>query len=71
VVVAQINDLVVAKATGSMPQNVNFAISLGTLRRFLQNNHVQILESELESNMKPHDIAKIARKYTVAIDCWK
>src|SRR5262249_43101889 len=35
VVVGKLNAIAVAEATGDIPQNVNFAVSLGTLQSFL------------------------------------
>jgi hypothetical protein len=40
VVVGKLNAVAVAEATGDIPQNVNFAVSLGTLQSFLDTNSV-------------------------------
>ena len=40
VVAEKLNALKIAKATGSIPENINFAIKIGALRDFLDNNVV-------------------------------
>jgi S1-C subfamily serine protease len=40
VVVGKLNAVKVAEATGDIPQNVNFAVSLGTLQSFLNANSI-------------------------------
>ena len=53
-------------------QNVNYAVSLGAVRRFLDD---YLGEEEVEENTEkgkigPIEIAKAAREFTVMIDCW-
>jgi S1-C subfamily serine protease len=67
VVVARLS----SRAGGDVPQNVNFAVSLGSLRAFLNTHRVEFAESVGQFPRKPRDIATSARQYTVAIDCWK
>ena len=71
IVVAKLDALKMAKATGDIPENVNFAISLDTLRDFLRSNHIEFIENAERADLKPRDIAASVRQYTVAIDCWK
>lgn len=61
------------KATGSVGQNVNFAVNGQTVKAFLDANKVSYKTgggffSREKSNT---DIAEEARKRTVALECWK
>ena len=57
------------KMTGSIPENINFAIKTGTLRDFLDKNAVTYRTSASASEMKISDIASRARAYMVRISC--
>lgn len=73
VVVQKLDAVKVAKLTGDVPQNVNFAINEATARAFLDSNQVpyktgawwRFWDKSLE------DTAAEARKYTVVVECWK
>jgi S1-C subfamily serine protease len=69
VVAEKLNALKVAKATGDLPENINFAIKTGALRDFLDNNVVPYRTSEPTSEMKTAEIASAAREYTMLITC--
>lgn len=73
VVSMKLSDSKMAKATGSVGQNVNFAVNGQTVRAFLDANQVPYktgggLFSREKSNA---DIAEEARKWTVLVECWK
>ncbi len=71
VVVARLDAVKLVQRTGRLPQNVNFAISEGTVRAFLDANNVPY---EVEPSDKPlptADIAAKAREFTVRVECWK
>ena len=69
VVAEKLNALKIAKATGSIPENINFAIKTGALRDFLDNNVVSFRTAESISEMKTSEIASAARAYTMLISC--
>ncbi|HTE76220.1 MAG TPA: S1C family serine protease [Xanthobacteraceae bacterium] len=69
VVTAKLNALRIAKATGDIPENINFAIKTGALRDFLDNSAVSYSTAEPGSEMKTADIASAARTYTMLISC--
>jgi hypothetical protein len=69
VVVEKIDAIKVARATGDIPQNVNFAISLGTLQSFLNANGVAYALSDGKGTKSPAEIAAEASRYTVLIEC--
>ncbi len=68
-VTAKLNALRIAKATGDIPENINFAIKTGALRDFLDNSAVSYSTAEPGSEMKTADIASAARTYTMLISC--
>jgi hypothetical protein len=69
VVVGKLNAMKVAEAIGDIPQNVNFAVSLGTLQSFLNANGVAYMLDDSNSAKSPADIAAEASRYTVLIEC--
>ena len=69
VVVAQLNKFAIAKATGSIPENVNFGIKASTLRQFLNSKGIPTKWSERKTSMSPEKLAGIAQKQTVMVMC--
>ena len=57
VVVGKLNAMKVAEAIGDIPQNVNFAVSLGTLQSFLNANGVPYILDDSKATKSPADIA--------------
>jgi len=68
-VAAKLNALKVAKATGDIPENINFAIKTGMIRDFLDNSVVAYQTSEANTELKTAEIARNARVYTLLISC--
>lgn len=71
VVVSKLNALKVARATGDIPQNVNFAVSLFTLQGFLEANGVNYATAPSNKNMVTADVAEIGKRFTVLLECYK
>ena len=73
VVSMKLDDGVAAKATGQIPQNVNFAVNGQTTKAFLDANKVPYkVGGGLFSREKNNaDIAEDAKKWTVLVECWK
>lgn len=71
VVAAKLDAVRMARATGSIPENINFAIKTGALRDFLDNSAVGYRTAEGRDGAKKEtsDIAKDARGYTLLITC--
>ena len=70
VVAAKLNALKFVKATGNIPENINFAIKTGALRDFLDNSAVMYRDTERrESNRETAEVAKKARGFTLLISC--
>jgi S1-C subfamily serine protease len=69
VVAAKLNALKFVKATGNIPENINFAIKTGALRDFLDNSVVPYQTSDAKIELKTADIARNARAFTLLITC--
>jgi S1-C subfamily serine protease len=68
-VAAKLNALKFVKATGNIPENINFAIKTGALRDFLDNSVVAYQTADAKSELKTPDIARNARAFTLLISC--
>lgn len=60
VVVEKLNALAVAKVTGDIPQNINFAIRIPVVKSFLEINEIDFSSAESTQDMKVADIAEMA-----------
>jgi S1-C subfamily serine protease len=70
VVSGKLDALRVARATGNIPENINFAIKTGALRDFLDNSVVMYRVTERrEAKKETAEIAKSARGFTLLISC--
>jgi serine protease Do len=69
VVVSQLNKMKVAKAIGSLPENVNFGIKASVVRRFLNSAGLPTKWSERSQPMSTRDLAKIAKNQTLIVFC--
>jgi S1-C subfamily serine protease len=68
-VAAKLNAVKFARATGNIPENINFAIKTGTIRDFLDNSVVPYQTTESKGELKTAEIAGNARNYTLLISC--
>jgi len=71
VVVAQLNKLKVAKAIGSLPENVNFGIKTSAVRQFLNSSGLPSKWSTRSKKMSNQELAKIAQKQTLMVMCYR
>ncbi|KRR00082.1 S1C family serine protease [Bradyrhizobium valentinum] len=69
VVAAKLNAIKFVRATGNIPENINFAIKTGALRDFLDNSVVPYQISDAKAELKTADIARNARAFTYLISC--
>ena len=69
--VSKLNAMLIAQVARDLPQNINFAITASTARKFL--DHYDVLYSVVRSKKTRSvaEIAAMARKFTVRIECWK
>jgi S1-C subfamily serine protease len=68
-VAAKLNALKFARATGNIPENINFAIKTGMLRDFLDNSVVPYQTTDSKNELKTSDVARNARAFTLLISC--
>ncbi len=68
-VAAKLNALKFARATGDIPENINFAIKTGMLRDFLDNSVVPYQTTDSKNELKTSDVARNARAFTLLISC--
>ena len=69
VVVAKLDALRSAIATGDIPQNVNFAVSLDILSEFLTKNKVAVRESPAAKALDTASVAELAQTFTYRVEC--
>ena len=71
VVVAKLDALQVARVTGDVPQNVNFAVHWSEVRAFLDEEGIQYRREPSPRAANTPDIAALARKMSVGVECTK
>ncbi|MCB9967552.1 MAG: SEL1-like repeat protein [Geminicoccaceae bacterium] len=71
VVVAKLDAMKVADATGDIPQNVNFAVKAAIARSFLDANDVAYASAPAEGAMSAADVGAAAKAMTVLVECWR
>ncbi|WP_407177593.1 S1C family serine protease [Bradyrhizobium sp. STM 3562] len=69
VVTGKLDAVTMVQATGSIPENINFAIKTGAIRDFLDNSVVPYETAEPKGELKTPEIADKARAYTLLITC--
>jgi S1-C subfamily serine protease len=68
-VAAKLNAFKFAKATGNIPENINFAIKTGMLRDFLDNSVVAYQTADAKADLQTSDNSRNARAFTLLIAC--
>jgi hypothetical protein len=63
--------LAIAEATGSLPQNINFAIKSAIIREFLDAHRVEYASGQSATKLDPADVGETASKSTVLLECYK
>jgi len=69
VVVAQLDKLKMAKAIGSLPENVNFGIKASTVRQFLMSSGLPSKKSEQTEEKSTQQLAEIAKNQALMVMC--
>jgi S1-C subfamily serine protease len=64
-----LNALLMVKATGSVPQNVNFSIKASVVRDFLDAKAITYEVIPSTHTMSPEEVSEIGRRSTVLIEC--
>lgn len=71
VATAKLDPFVVARETGDIPQNINFAVSAGIARAFLDAEGVRYEILPSDTALQTENIATRARQFTLRIECRK
>jgi TPR repeat protein/stage V sporulation protein SpoVS len=71
IVAGKLNAMKVAKVTGDIPENVNFAIKAGLAREFLDAKGIEYRTAPSSTRMETGAIAERARNFLVLIECYK
>jgi hypothetical protein len=69
VVTAKLNAVGIARFTGDIPQNVNFAIKAEVARAFLDSRGISYQTVRSEQQLATADVGDIARPFTAYIEC--
>ncbi len=69
VVQSKLDALKAVRATGDIPQNVNFAVSLDVLADFLTKNGVSFLAVNRQAAIETTQVAEMAQSFTYKISC--
>jgi hypothetical protein len=69
VITAKLDALAIAKRTGDVPQNVNFAVKSGVLETFLQAHKIPYDVAVTDAQLAVADVADVAKQASVRIEC--
>jgi S1-C subfamily serine protease len=69
VITAKLDAVAIAKRTGDIPQNVNFAVNGQQLERFLQDAHVAYQKRATDRQIAVADIAEAVKRAAVRLEC--
>ena len=69
IVTAKLNAMRIARFTGDVPQNVNFALKAEVARTFLDSKGITYQTARSEQQLSPADVGDLARPFTVHIEC--
>jgi trypsin-like peptidase len=69
VVTAKLDALNIMRIFGDVPQNINFAVDLATLKRFLAAHSVGVTPAPSTGDLRPADIGERAKLFTYFIEC--
>ena len=69
VVSGRLNALVMAKTTGTLPENVDFAIKSGIVRGFLEANGIDYETAQSTAKLEPADVGEAASKSVFMVEC--
>ena len=72
-IVGKADAIKIARATGDIPQNINFAIAPGTVKAFLDGNRIEYSKGNdtFAFSKDSVAIAESARNSSVKIECWR
>ena len=71
VIEGKLDAVKVARATGDIPQNVNFAIRASTLAHFLETNRIAYEVASNSATLPTTQLAEQGEAASVQLECWK
>jgi hypothetical protein len=71
IVVAKLNGLHIIKRTGTIPENVNFAVNAKYARALLDRNGVPCQTATDDETLSTPAISERALKFTVLVQCFR
>ncbi|MFG1433315.1 serine protease [Xanthobacter sp. V2C-8] len=69
ITVSHLNEFAALEKSGSLPQNMNYAIRSDIAASFLRANGIEPLEAEPTSKLAPEEIAAAGREFTFQVKC--
>jgi S1-C subfamily serine protease len=69
IVTAKLNALRVARFTGDIPENVNFALKAEVARTFLDSKGIKYQMERSDKQLSPADVGDIGRPFTLLLCC--
>jgi trypsin-like peptidase len=69
IVTSKLNAIRVARFTGDIPQNVNFAIKAEVAKAFLESRGFKYQTAVSDQELKAADVADLARPFTAFVEC--
>jgi hypothetical protein len=69
IVTAKLNALRMARYTGDIAENVNFALKAEVARTFLDSKGIKSQTARSDKQLSPADVGDIGRPFTVHIEC--
>jgi hypothetical protein len=69
IVTSKLNAAQIARFTGDIPQNVNFALKAEVARTFLDSKSIAYRTARSDQQLSAADVGDIARPFTVQIEC--
>ena len=71
VIVSTINASKIMKDTGSIPQNINFAIKADIVRQFLDVNRIAYATAKSDTKLDLADVGEKGSRSTILVECYK
>ena len=71
VIVRKLDAIKVARATGDIPQNVNFAVNASIARIFLDSEGTDYRLASSTEKMPAADVVAGARQHVASVECWE
>lgn len=69
ITVSHLNEFAALEKSGSLPQNMNYAIRSDIAASFLRANGIEPMESEATAKLAPEEIAAAGREFTFQVKC--